>query len=124
MFVLYQEKNSPDCVGNLASYTPNSRDPAPAEDTGADMGVTLDCPSAEGSEDMSVTNSEVESAMNHRCRGAVLRDPRFSKEVFSAFSAADAYIWAARDGLNRATEQHLKDVQVSLICPNMVTICQ
>ena len=112
--------------GDPASYTPNSRDPAPApaEETGADMGVTLDCPSAEGSEDMSVTNSEVESAMNHPRRRAVLRDPRFSKEMFNAFSSADAYIRAARDGLNRATEQHLKDVQVSLLCLNMITICQ
>ena len=51
--------------GDPASYTPNSRDPAPAEETGADMGVTPDCPSAEGSENMSITNSEVETAMNH-----------------------------------------------------------
>nr|XP_020147907.2 transcriptional regulatory protein AlgP-like [Aegilops tauschii subsp. strangulata] len=50
--------------------------------------------------------------MNHRRRRAVLRDPRFSKEAFSAFSSVDAYIQAARDGLNRATEKHLKDVQV------------
>ena len=71
------------------------------------------CPSAEGSEDMSVTNSEVESAMNHqRCR-AVLRDPKFSGEAFNAFSSADAYIRAARDGLRKATKQHLTDVQVS-----------
>ena len=88
------------------------------------MGVTPDCPSAEGSEDMSITNSEVESAMNHRHRRAILRDPRFSKEAFSAFSSADAYIRAARDGLNRATEQHLKDVQVGLSCPNLITMCQ
>ena len=88
------------------------------------MGVTPDCPSVEGSENMSVTNSEVESAMNHRRRRAILRDPRFLEEVFNAFSSADAYIRAARDGLSRATKQHLKDVQVSLLCPNMITICQ
>ena len=110
--------------GDPASYTPNSRDLAPAEETGGNMGVTPDCPSAEGSENMSVTNSEVESAMNRRCRRAILRDPRFSEEAFNAFSSADAYIRAARDGLNRATEQHLKDVQVSLLCLSMVTICQ
>ena len=99
--------------GDPASYTPNSRDPAPAEEMRADMGVISDCPSAEGLENMSVTNSEVESAMNHRRRRAVLRDPRFSKEAFSAFSSADAYIRAARDGLNGATYQHLKVVHVS-----------
>ena len=48
--------------------------------------------SAEDSDDMSVTNSKVESAMNHRCRRAALCDPGFSKEAFNAFSSADAYI--------------------------------
>ena len=74
------------------SNTPNSQDPVSAEGTGADMGVTPDRPSAEGSENMSVTNSEVESAMNHRRRRAILRDPRFLEEAFNAFSSADAYI--------------------------------
>ena len=104
--------------------TPNSQDPVSTGGTGADMGVTPDCPSAEGSENMSVTNSEVESAMNHRRRRAILRDPRFSEEAFNAFSSADAYIRAARDGLSRATKQHLKDVQVSLLCLSMITVCQ
>ena len=63
------------------------------------MRVTPDCPSAEDSDDVSVTNSEVESAMNHRRRRAALRDPGFTKEAFNAFSSADAYIRAARDGL-------------------------
>ena len=57
--------------GDPASRTPNSQDSVPAEETVPDMGVAPDCPSAEGSEDMSVTNSEVESAMNH-WRRAVL----------------------------------------------------
>ena len=73
-----------------------------------------ECPSAEGSENMSITNSEVESATNHRRCRAVLRDPEFSEEAFNAFSSADAYIRAARDGLVRATDQHLKDMQVSV----------
>ena len=111
-------------TGDPASRTPNSQDSVLAEETGPDMGVAPDCPSAEGSEDMSVTNSKVERAMNHRRRRAILRNPRFSKEAFSAFSSADAYIRAARDGLNRATKQHLKDVQVSLLCLTTITICQ
>ena len=61
---------------------------------------------------MPITNSEVESAMNHRRRRAALRDPGFTKEAFNAFSLADAYIRAAWDGLARATDQHLKDMPV------------
>ena len=110
--------------GDSAGRTPNNRDLDPTGEVGAAMGTTPDCPSAEGSEDMSVTNSEVESAMNHRRCRAVLRDPKFSEEAFNAFSSADAYIRAARDGLSRATKQHLKDVQVSLLCLSMITICQ
>ena len=102
--------------GGPAGHTPHSRDPDPAVKTKAGMGVTPDCPPAEDSDDVSVSNSDVESAMNHRRRRAVLRDPNFSEEAFNAFSSADAYIRAARDGLNRATNQHLKDVQVSLHC--------
>ena len=89
MFATHQEKGLPD--GDPASRTPNTRDSVPAKETGVDMGVTPDCPSAEGSEDMSVTNSEVESAMNHQRRRAALRDPGFAKEAFDAFSSADAY---------------------------------
>ena len=107
-----------------ASHTSHSQDPDPAVNTRADAGVTPDCPSAEDSDDVSATNSEVESAMNHRRRRAVLQDPGFSEEAFNAFSSADAYIRAARDGLNRATEQHLKNVQVSPHRPNMIIICQ
>ena len=93
-----------------AGHTPRSQDPDPAVKTGADAGVTLDCPPAEDSDDVSINNSEVERAMNHRRRMAVLQVPGFSEEAFNAFSSADAYIRAARDGLNRATRQHLKDV--------------
>ena len=91
MSVLYQEKSSPDYVrGSGQSY---SQQPGfGPEETGADMGVMPDYPSAEGSENMSVTNSEVESAMNHRRLRAILRDPRCSKEAFDAFRSADAYI--------------------------------
>ena len=78
--------------GDPAGHTPSSRDPNPATKTGADTGARPDCPSAEDSDDVSVTNSEVESAMNHRRRRAALRDPSFTKEAFNAFSSADAYI--------------------------------
>ena len=100
--------------GDPAGHASTSQVPDPALRTGADTGVAPDCPSAEDSDDMSVTNSKVESAMNHRRRRAALYDPGFSKEAFNAFSSADAYIRAARDGLARATDQHLKDMRVSV----------
>ena len=78
--------------GGPAGHTSHSQDPDPTVKTGADAGVTSDCPPAEDSEDVSVTNSEVESAMNHQRRRAVLQDPGFSEEAFNAFSSADAYI--------------------------------
>ena len=110
--------------GDPAGRASTSQVPDPALRTGADTGVALNCPSAEDSDDMSVTNSEVESAMNHRRRRAALRDPSFSKEAFNAFSSADAYIQTARNGLSRATKQYLTDVRVSFFCPNRITICQ
>ena len=91
-----------------------SQIPDHAVNTGADTGVTPDCPLAEDSDDVSVTNSEVESAMNHRRRRDVLRDPGFTNEAFNAFSSANAYIQAARDGLAKATDQHVKDMLVNL----------
>ena len=71
---------------------------------------------------VSATNSEVESAMHHRRQRAALRDPGFNKEAFDAFSSADAYIRAARDGLTRATDQYLKDMRVSTHCTDRIII--
>ena len=81
--------------GNLTGHASTSQVPDPALKARADTGVMPHCPSAEESDDVSVTNSEVESAMNHRRRRAVLRDPGFTNEAFNAFSSADAYIQAA-----------------------------
>lgn len=88
------------------------------------MGTAPDCPSAEGPENMSVTHSEVESAIYHRRCGAVLRDPQFSEEAFKAFSSADANIRAARTGLSIATKQYLKYVEVNFLCLNRMIVCQ
>ena len=109
--------------GGLSGRTSHSQGSNPAVKTVADAGATPDCPPAEDSDDVSVTNSEVESAMNHWRRRAILQDPGFSEESFNAFCSADAYIQAAPGGLNRATKQHLKDVQVRLFCLTMITIC-
>ena len=61
---------------------------------------------------LSATNSEVESAMDHRRRRAVLRHNIFSEEAFNAFNSGDAYIRATQGGLARATDQYAKDIQV------------
>ena len=78
-----------------------------------DMGQAPDNPPTEDADRLSATNSEVESAMNHRRRRAVLRDACFSPEAFDAFNSGEAYLRAAQDGLARATDQYVKDVQVS-----------
>ena len=70
------------------------------------------CPLTEDADMLSTTNSEVESAMNHRRRRAVLRDACFSQEAFDAFNSGDAYIRAAQDGLARAADQYAKDIRV------------
>ena len=79
----------------------------------ADMGQASDNPPTEDADRLSSTNSEVESAMNHRRRRAVLRDAYFSPEAFDAFNSGEAYLRAAQDGLARATDQYVKDVRVS-----------
>ena len=81
--------------GDLTSRASTSKVPDPALKARADTGVTPDCPSAEESDDVPITNSEVESAMNHQRRRAALRDPGFLEEAFNAFNSGDAYIRAA-----------------------------
>ena len=51
----------------------------------ANTGRTPDAPLTEDADGLSSTNSEVESAMNHRRRRTVLRDACFSQEVLDAF---------------------------------------
>ena len=71
-----------------------------------------DCPPTEDADMLSATNSEVESAMNHRRRRAILQDTGISEESFNAFNSGDAYLRAAQGGLARATGQYTKDIQV------------
>ena len=61
---------------------------------------------------LSATNSEVESAMNHRRRRVVLHNNIFSEEAFNAFNSGDAYIRAAQSGLARVTAEYTKDIHV------------
>ena len=98
--------------GEAADHASTSRASGPDIEAEADMGWTPDTPPTEDADRFSTTNSEVESSINHRHRRAALRDPNFSEEVFNAFNSGDAYIRAAQDGLARAMEQYVKDIQV------------
>ena len=99
--------------GDVTNHASTSRAPGPDIETEADMGRAPDNPPTEDADRLSATNSEVESAMNHRRRGAVLHDACFSPEAFDAFNSGEAYLRAAQDGLARATDQYVKDVRVS-----------
>ena len=76
------------------------------------MRRALDAPPTEDADGLSATNSEVESAMNHKRRRTVLRDACFSQEALDAFNTGDAYLHAAQNGLARATKQYVKDIRV------------
>ena len=78
--------------------------------TRVDTGKMSDCHLQEDSDNVSVTNSEVESAMNHQWRKEAMRDPSFTAVAFHALNSADAYIRAARDRLARAAHQLSKDM--------------
>ena len=82
----------------VAGRASTSRAPEPDIEADANMGRTPDVPPTEDADRLSATNSEVESAMNHRRRRAVLRDACFSQEAFDAFNSGDAYIRAAQNG--------------------------
>ena len=98
--------------GEAADHASTSRAPGPDIEAEADNGRTLNTPPTEDADRLSATNSEVESAMNHRRRRAILRGACFSQEAFDAFNSGDAYIRAAKNGLARATDQYVKDIRV------------
>ena len=99
--------------GDVADHASTSRAPGPDIEAEADMGRTPDSPPTEDADRLSATHSEVESAMNHRRRRAVLRNACFSLEAFDAFNSTEADLRAAQDGLGRATDQCVKDVRVT-----------
>ena len=89
--------------GDLAGHASTNPAPDPATRTSVDTGTMSDCYLLEDSDNVSVTNSEVESAMVHRRRKEAMRDPSFTEEAFNALSSADAYIRAVQGGLAGAT---------------------
>ena len=105
---LLREKRARRTISTGQASRPDSE----AEvNTGRASGVPL----TEDADGLSATNSEVESALNHRRRQTVLRDACFSPEALDAFNTGDAYLRAAQNGLARATEQYVKDIQASKI---------
>ena len=80
-------------------------------------------PPQEDSDDVSVTNSKVESVMNHRRLKEAMRAPAFFEQEFAALSMVDAYFRAARDILAGVIQLFSKDIQVKFdaIC---IVICQ
>ena len=99
--------------GDVADHASTSRAPRPDIEAEPNVGQAPDNPPTDDANRLSATNSEVESAMNHRRRRAVLRDACFSPEAFDAFNSGEAYLRAAQDGLARAMNQYVKDVRVS-----------
>ena len=85
----------------------------------ANTGHASDVPSTEDTDRLSATNSEVESAMNHRRRRTALRDACFSLEALDTFNSGDAHLRAAQNGLARATEQYVKDIRVRKFWSNI-----
>ena len=59
---------------------------------------------------MSMTNSEVESEMNHRHLKEALRTPALTEPEFTALSTVGAYIQAARAGLTGVARLFSKDM--------------
>ena len=98
--------------GEAANRASTSQAPKPGPGAEANARCVPDAPPMEDADGLSATNSEVESAMNHRRRRTILRDACFSQEALDAFNSGDAYLRAAQNGLARATEQYIKDIWV------------
>ena len=98
--------------GEAANRASTSQAPKPGPEAEANARRASDAPPTEDVDRLSATNSEVESAMNHRRRRTILRDACFSQEALDAFNSGDAYLCAAQNGLARATEQYVKDIRV------------
>ena len=99
--------------GEVANQASASHAPTHGPEGEANTRHESDAPPTKDADRLSATNSEVESAMNHRRRRTVLRDACFSQEALDAFNSGDAYLRATQNGLVRATEQYVKDIRVS-----------
>ena len=98
--------------GEAANRASTSQAPKPGPGAKVNARRVPDVPPTEDADGLSATNSEVESAMNHRRHWIILRDACFSREALDAFNSGDAYLRATQNGLARATEQYVKDIRV------------
>ena len=105
--------------GEVTNRASTSQAPTAGQEAEASTRRIPDAPPTEDEDRLSATNSEVESAMNHRRRWTVLRDACFSQEALDAFNSGDAYLRAAQNGLARATEQYVKDIRVRKFWSNI-----
>ena len=107
-----RKRSSRTISGDPANHALISRTPEPAWRAEAGAGPMPHSSPTEDADMLSATNSEVESAMNHRRRRAVLQNNIFSEEAFNAFNSANAYVRAAQGGIAQATNQYTKDIRV------------
>ena len=98
--------------GEVANRASTGQAPRPGPEVEANTRRAPDAPPTEDADGLSATNSDVESAMNHRRLRTILRDACFSQEALDAFNSGDAHLRAAQNGLARATEQYVKDIRV------------
>ena len=98
--------------GEAANRTSTSQAPKPGPEAEANARRAPDAPPTEDVDGLSATNSEVESAMNHRRRRTILRNACFSQGALDAINSGDAHLRAAQNGLTRAAEQYVKDIRV------------
>ena len=91
-FVSGRKRNNRTISGDPANHASTSQVLEPASRAEADTGPEPHSSPTEDADMCSAMNSEVESAMNHRRRRAVLRNNIFSEEAFNDFNSADAYV--------------------------------
>ena len=91
-FVSGRKRNNRTISGDPANHASTSQVPDPASRAEADTGPVPHSSLTEDADMCSATSSEVESAMNHWHRRAVLRNNIFSEDAFNAFNSADAYV--------------------------------
>ena len=73
--------------------------PVPNSPVRTQANVVLVSTPQEDLDDVSVTNSEVESVMNRHCLKEAMRASALSEQEFTTLISTDAYVRAARDGL-------------------------
>ena len=121
-FLLDVRRNTRQAVGKLPASR-MSANPVPNSSTGTGADAMIVPPPHADSNDVSVTNSKVESMLNHRRLKETMRAPAFTEQEFNTLSSVGAYIRAARDGLAGVAHLFSKDMQVR-VCVNLIDICQ